>query len=115
MNGFRLKRVYEPPSDKDGYRVLTDRLWPRGQRKDEVKLDEWNKDIAPSAALRKWFNHQPERFEAFATQYRAELESKTDHLQRLRNIARTKPVTLLYAAKDEHNNQAVVLRQVLQS
>ena len=115
MNGFKLKRVYEPPSDEDGYRVLIDRLWPRGQRKAEMQLDEWNKDIAPSAALRKWFNHQPERFEAFATQYRAELVSKADDLQRLRNIAKTKLVTLLYAARDEHNNQAVVLKQVLLS
>lgn len=115
MGGFKLKRVYEAPSKEDGYRILVDRLWPRGQRKDTAQLDEWNKDIAPSPALRKWFDHQPARFEAFSAQYREELATKTDDLGRLRDIAKTKRVTLLYAAKDEHNNQAVVLKHVLES
>ena len=115
MIGFKLKRVYESPSGGDGYRILVDRLWPRGRRKDEAQLDEWNKDIAPSSTLRKWFNHQPERFEAFATKYRAELESKTADLQRLRDLATTNVVTLLYAAKDETHNQAVVLKRILES
>lgn len=115
MGGFKLKRIYESPSQEDGYRVLVDRLWPRGQRKEAAQLDEWNKDIAPSAALRKWFNHQPERFEAFSAQYCEELSAKTADLEKLRNIAKAKPVTLLYSAKDEDNNQAVVLKQVLES
>lgn len=115
MSGFRLKRVYEAPSKEDGYRILVDRLWPRGQRKDAAQLDEWNKDVAPSPALRKWFAHQPARFDAFSAQYREELTAKTANLDRLREIAKTTRVTLLYAAKDEHNNHAVVLKQVLES
>ncbi|MFB2120725.1 DUF488 domain-containing protein [Parapedobacter sp. 2B3] len=115
MDGFKLKRIYEAPSKEDGYRILVDRLWPRGQRKDAVQLDEWNKDLAPSSELRQWFDHQPPRFEAFATRYREELTAKTEDLDRLRDIAKTKWVTLLYAAKDEHHNQAVVLKQVLES
>ncbi|WP_262248756.1 DUF488 domain-containing protein [Parapedobacter soli] len=115
MGGFKIKRIYELPSGEDGYRVLVDRLWPRGQRKDEAKLDEWDKDIAPSPALRKWFNHQPERFEAFAAKYRTELASKATDIDRLRGLAKTQTVTLLYGAKDENMNQAVVLKQVLES
>ncbi len=115
MSGFKLKRVYETPSKEDGYRILVDRLWPRGQRKDAAQLDEWNKDIAPSPALRKWFDHQPERFPAFSAQYREELAAKAADLDRLRDIAKKKQVTLLYAAKDEHHNQAIVLKQVLDS
>lgn len=115
MAGFKLKRIYVPPSDEDGYRVLVDRLWPRGQRKDTAQLDEWNKDIAPSPALRKWFHHQPARFEAFAAQYREELLAKVSDLDRLRSLAKAKQVTLLYAAKDEYINHAIVLKQVLES
>lgn len=115
MAGFKLKRVYEPPSGEDGYRILVDRLWPRGQRKDTAQLDEWDKDIAPSPALRKWFDHQPARFEAFSARYREELSAKTSDLDRLRSLAKAQQVTLLYAAKDEHINQAVVLKQVLES
>ncbi|HWK99423.1 MAG TPA: DUF488 domain-containing protein [Parapedobacter sp.] len=115
MGEIKLKRVYETPSREDGYRVLVDRLWPRGQRKDAAQLDEWNKDIAPSSELRKWFDHQPARFDAFATKYREELAEKKADLDRLRDIAKTKLVTLLYAAKDERHNQAVVLKQVLES
>lgn len=115
MSGFKLKRVYEAPAKDDGYRILVDRLWPRGQRKETAQLDEWNKDIAPSADLRKWFDHQPPRFEAFSARYREELATKGTDLDRLRDIAKTKPVTLLYAAKDEQHNQAVVLKHVLES
>ncbi|MEC3881859.1 DUF488 domain-containing protein [Parapedobacter sp. 10938] len=115
MGGFKLKRVYEAPSEADGYRLLVDRLWPRGQRKDTAQLDEWNKDIAPSPALRKWFGHQPQRFDAFSAQYREELMAKSANLDRLREIAKKKKVTLLYAAKDDQHNHAVVLKQVLDS
>lgn len=115
MSKFKLKRVYETPSGEDGYRVLVDRLWPRGLQKSTAQLDEWDKDIAPSPELRKWFNHEPARFDTFAERYREELTAKTTDLNRLREIAKTKSVTLVYAAKDEHNNQAVVLKQVLES
>lgn len=115
MTGFKLKRIYELPSDEDGYRILVDRLWPRGQQKDAAQLDEWNKYIAPSPALRKWFDHQPTRFEAFSARYREELLAKTRDLDRLRSLAKAKQVTLLYAAKNEHINHAVVLKQVLES
>lgn len=115
MRGFKLKRVYEAPSKEDGCRILVDRIWPRGQRKDTVQLDEWNKDIAPSPALRKWFGHKPERFDAFSAQYREELAAKAADLDKLRDIAKKKTVTLLYGAKDEHHNHAVVLKQMLES
>ena len=114
MGGFRLKRIYEPPSREDGYRILVDRLWPRGQSKEAAQLDEWNKDIAPSAHLRKWFGHQADRFEAFSAQYREELMAKAADVDRLRRLAEKQPVTLLYAAKDERVNHAVVLKKVLE-
>ncbi len=115
MAGFQIKRVYDPPTKADGYRILVDRLWPRGQRKEEAKLDEWNKEIAPSTALRKWFDHQSARFEVFSARYREELAAKTADLNRLRDLAKKDRVTLLYAAKDEQLNQAIVLKHVLES
>jgi len=115
MNGFKVKRVYEAPSKEDGYRILVDRLWPRGQRKEAAQIDEWNQEIAPSPALRKWFNHQPDRFEAFSARYREELAEKASDLDKLRQIAEKRQVTLLYGAKDERHNQAVVLKHVLES
>jgi uncharacterized protein YeaO (DUF488 family) len=108
----RLKRVYEPPAKADGTRVLVDRLWPRGLSKAEAKVDVWLRDVAPSAALRKWFGHKPERFEAFATRYRAELKDNPA-LDELRGLARG-GVTLVYGAKDETHNQARVLAEVLE-
>ena len=104
-----IKRIYEEASEKDGYRVLVDRLWPRGISKEEAKLDEWIKEIAPSTELRKWFDHQQERFPAFAKRYEEELNIKNDHVERLRRIAEQQQVTLIYSAKNIHFNQAVVL------
>jgi len=110
-----VKRIYEQPEDGDGYRMLVDRLWPRGMKKEDARLDEWNKDIAPSNDLRKWFNHEPERFDEFAKRYVLELQDKTDELLRLSQIADTRGLTLLFAAKDLSHNQAVVLLQLLNS
>ena len=115
MNTIYIKRIYDEPSDKDGYRVLVDRLrlWPRGITKKEAKLDEWNKEIAPSTELRKWFNHQEANFEEFEKRYREELGTKQDGLSRLKNLAKTNTITLLYGAKNTRINQAVVLRNLL--
>jgi uncharacterized protein YeaO (DUF488 family) len=111
----RIKRVYDEPAPADGYRVLVDRLWPRGIRKDDATLDEWMKDVAPSTDLRQWFGHDPEKFDEFADRYRAELE-RSAALARLRALRREHDVvTLLYSAKDAEHNQAVVLRDLLGS
>lgn len=105
--------MYDAPAAADGHRVLVDRMWPRGLRKSEVSMDEWLKDVAPSTELRKWFGHEPERFEEFERRYRDELAG-SEALDRLRAICRDHSVvTLLYGAKDEEHNQAEVLRRVL--
>ncbi|MDT3680503.1 MAG: DUF488 family protein [Burkholderiaceae bacterium] len=108
-----IQRAYEDPGRDDGYRVLVDRVWPRGRRKEELALDEWAKDVAPSTALRKWFGHEPERWEAFRERYRDEL-AQPETRERLRALVRAagdRPLTLVYSAKDEQHNQAVVLRE----
>jgi len=110
---LRLKRAYESPAPDDGMRILVDRLWPRGLRKDEAKLDELMKDIAPSTELRRWFGHDPERWPEFQQRYRAELARHEEQLDNLRNLAREQTVTLVYGARDEEHNDAVVLRDVL--
>ena len=108
-----IKRIYEPASRSDGMRILVDRMWPRGIKKDKAKIDVWLKDVAPSTALRRWFGHEPARWKTFRERYRAEL-SKSEALAQLRDLARTaKRVTLLYSARDERHNQAVVLAEVL--
>jgi uncharacterized protein YeaO (DUF488 family) len=107
---IQLKRAYLPPSDADGVRVLVDRLWPRGLRKSDAAIDRWLKDIAPSTELRRWFGHDPERWSEFRRRYRAELSHKADLLAELRRIARAGRLTLIYAARDELHNEAVVLR-----
>jgi uncharacterized protein YeaO (DUF488 family) len=109
----RLKRAYEQASRDDGKRVLVDRLWPRGVSKAEAKIDAWIKDIAPSATLRKWFDHDPQRWPEFRGRYRTELKHKTGLVRDLRRKAREGPITLVYAARDEVHNDAVVLRNVL--
>ncbi|MBK5210620.1 MAG: DUF488 domain-containing protein [Flavobacteriaceae bacterium] len=113
MDTIYIKRIYDEPSDKDGYRVLVDRLWPRGISKKDANLDEWNKEIAPSTELRKWFSHREAYFEEFEKRYRAELEAKQEELSRLKDLAKTNTVTLLYGAKNTKINQAVVLRNLL--
>lgn len=109
----QLKRAYEAASSDDGTRVLVDRLWPRGVSKDDAALDQWMKDIAPSTDLRKWFDHDPARWEEFCHRYGAELHKNGDLLKELRSIARKQRVTLVYSAHDEAHNDAVVLRKVL--
>ncbi|SHH77606.1 Uncharacterized conserved protein YeaO, DUF488 family [Chryseolinea serpens] len=106
-----IKRVYEPFSKADGYRILVDRLWPRGIKKEAAHVDLWLKEVAPSTALRKWFNHEPEKWKSFLTKYNAELKGSAalEELQALRKQHKT--VTLLYGAKDEQHNQAVALKQ----
>jgi uncharacterized protein YeaO (DUF488 family) len=110
---IRVKRAYEPPSPEDGTRVLVDRLWPRGVRKSELAIGRWLKEIAPSTELRRWFGHDPARWEEFRRRYRAELAAHADLLDDLRRLGRAGPLTLVYAAHDEQHNQAVVLRDVL--
>ncbi len=113
MGQIQIKRIYDPPSDDDGYRVLVDRLWPRGISKDEAKLDEWNRDIAPSNELRKWFGHEEERFSEFELKYLQELKDKKEMLEELRERAEKGTVSLLYGAKNVKKNQAVVLKKLL--
>lgn len=106
---IKIKRVYEPAEQGDGYRVLVDRLWPRGLKKEAAELDLWLKEIAPSPTLRTWFGHKPERFAEFSKKYRAELKANPAVAQ-LRALAREhKTVTLLYGARDTEHNHAVVL------
>lgn len=113
MKKIELKRIYEMASDDDGYRILVDRLWPRGVKKEDARLNEWNKEIAPSSELRKWFGHKPERYESFAENYRMELSHKTEELKKILGIARTQNIKLLYAAKDPTINHATILRAEL--
>ena len=111
---MRVKRVYEKPSKNDGWRVLVDRLWPRGMTKEAASADVWLKDIAPSDALRKWFGHEPEKWTAFRRKYRAELAKKKEMISELRKMEKEHgTLTLLYGAKDEQHNQAVALAEVL--
>jgi uncharacterized protein YeaO (DUF488 family) len=109
-----IKRVYETPSDGDGYRLLVDRLWPRGVSKERARLDEWCKEVAPSTELRKWFGHAPERFELFSERYREELVGREALLERLREIAASQRLTLVIGAKDPRYNHARVLRDLLE-
>jgi uncharacterized protein YeaO (DUF488 family) len=108
-----LKRAYEPPTESDGYRVLVDRLWPRGVSRERARLDQWERDLAPSDQLRTWFGHDPARFGEFRRRYIRELEGQTRRLRDLRRIARKGRLTLVYAARDHEHNDAVVLAEVL--
>ena len=108
-----LKRAYEAAEAADGTRILVDRLWPRGVSKQEAALDDWMKDIAPSTELRQWFGHEPSRWAEFQRRYKAELRQHAAELERLRGIAAKGALTLVYAARDEAHNDAVVLRDVL--
>ena len=110
---IQIKRIYEAPAKDDGYRMLVDRLWPRGVSKGEAQLQEWNKEIAPSAELRKWFDHKEERFDEFSKLYEAELLKKPVELNRIKSLADKEPLTLLFGAKDHKRNQAYVLCNVL--
>jgi uncharacterized protein YeaO (DUF488 family) len=109
----RLKRAYEPAASGDGYRVLIDRLWPRGVSRERVKLDAWEKELAPSTKLRRWFAHKPGRFEEFRRRYLEELRDQRPGLTALRRRARQGGVTLVYSAHDTEHNDAIVLADVL--
>jgi len=108
-----MKRAYDPAEPRDGYRVLVDRLWPRGVSKERARLDEWARELAPSAELRTWFGHDPERFAEFERRYRAELTAHEEKLDELRRRAREGTLTLVYGARDEEHNDAVVLAELL--
>ena len=109
----RLKRSYEPAASADGYRVLIDRLWPRGVSRERARLDDWARELAPSDELRKWFDHVPERFGEFRSRYRGELAVHGERIEELRRRASVGPLTVLYAARDQQHNNAVVLVEVL--
>lgn len=111
---IRVKRVYEPPAPDDGLRLLVDRLWPRGLTKEQARIDRWLKDIAPSPELRGWFGHDPQRWLEFQERYRRELETHSPTLHEIAELGRQGAITLVYAARDEQHNNAVVLRQVLE-
>ncbi|MGH7156799.1 MAG: DUF488 domain-containing protein [Candidatus Saccharimonadales bacterium] len=109
-----IKRIYEPKSPNDGYRVLVDRLWPRGVSKDKAAIDLWMKDIGPSNELRKWFNHDPKKWLEFQKRYEVVLKSKTDELDSLRRLEKEhRTVTMLYGARDQQHNEAVVIAGML--
>jgi uncharacterized protein YeaO (DUF488 family) len=111
---FKLKRAYEKASRTDGFRVLVERLWPRGVTKVQARLDLWLKDVAPSTELRKWFNHDPAKWKDFQARYAAELKGKTEPLRLLKEKSKQGDVTLIYAAKDEDHNGALALKQLLE-
>jgi uncharacterized protein YeaO (DUF488 family) len=115
MHAVELKRAYEPPSSRDGMRVLVDRMWPRGLPKRNAHIDLWLKDIAPSTALRQWFGHDSARWSEFRRRYRAELVRNPAPLEHLRELARAGRLTLVFGARDERHNQAVVLKGLLAS
>jgi uncharacterized protein YeaO (DUF488 family) len=110
---LKIKRVYDPASHEDGKRILIDRLWPRGLKKEEVKIDEWLKEIAPSDELRKWFSHDPSRYREFKKRYTKELKQKKELVGQIRNEAKKGTVTLLFSAKDTEHNNATALEELL--
>jgi len=110
---IKIKRVYDPPEADDGKRILIDRLWPRGIRKESLEMDEWLKDIAPSDGLRKWFSHDPAKYHEFKKRYVKELEKKKETIERIRDEAKKETVTLLFSAKDVEHNNATILKEVL--
>ena len=111
--GIRLKRAYEPAAASDGYRILIDRIWPRGVARKDARLDEWARELAPSAELRRWFGHDPARFEEFRRRYVEELAAQEEKLRELRRRAREGTLTLVYGARDTEHNDALVLAELL--
>jgi uncharacterized protein YeaO (DUF488 family) len=110
---IRIKRVYEEPDGEDGTRILVDRLWPRGLTKEKAKVDLWLKDVAPSTELRKWFGHDPARWAEFESRYREELKKNKEQVSLLREAVAKGAATLVYGAKDQQHNEAVVLQRFL--
>ena len=114
MNGIQIRRIYEPPAPEDGARVLVDRLWPRGVKKERLRLTGWLREVAPGDALRQWFKHDPAKWNEFQRRYAAELESNPQAWQPLLQAARKGNVTLLFGAKDPEHNNAVALKAFLE-
>lgn len=112
---IRIKRVYEKPDKADGRRILVDRLWARGLSKEKAKVDVWAKEIAPSTALRRWYGHDPNKWTEFKSRYAEELQARTDLVEALLQEVRGSMVTLLYSAKEEQRNNAVALKEYLES
>jgi len=112
---LRLKRAYEPAGHADGYRILIDRLWPRGLSKEKAAVNEWMKEVAPSADLRRWFGHDPERWRAFRRRYERELRAREELVREIAALASRRRVTLVYGARDEAHNDAVVLAAVVRA
>lgn len=110
---IELKRAYEKPEPSDGTRILVDRLWPRGLTKEKAAIDIWLKDLAPSAELRKWFGHDPKKWRGFGRRYRAELKQRGDQLRLIKRKAGEGRLTLIYGARDQEHNEAVILKQFL--
>jgi uncharacterized protein YeaO (DUF488 family) len=115
VSGIKLKRVYDEPDPDDGFRILVDRLWPRGVSKNRAHIDLWLKDIAPSTELRQWFGHDPAKWRTFTARYARELKENKSVVDELLRHAKAEPVTLVYGAKDEEHNDAVVLKAFLES
>lgn len=113
MERIQIKRVYELPTKTDGFRILVDRVWPRGLKKSDAAVDLWMKDVAPSTQLRKWFNHDPARWKVFREKYRAELRQHNSELEELKAYAAKRHLTLVYSARDTEHNQALALQEVL--
>ncbi len=111
---IRLKRAYEPPEETDGLRILVDRLWPRGISKERLQLDGWEKVLTPSSSLRKWFSHEPDKWEEFRRFYLEELDNHREEAIALLSRAKQSRVTLVYAARDERHNHALVLKEFLE-
>jgi len=112
---IRTKRVYDPVGENDGYRVLVDRVWPRGLSRDKARIDEWAKELAPSRELRQWFGHDPAKWEAFRQRYFAELARQEGRLQELVEMARSVPLTLVFSSRETRYNNAVALKEYLES
>jgi uncharacterized protein YeaO (DUF488 family) len=110
---IQLKRAYEKPERADGFRILVDRLWPRGLTKEKAAIDLWLKDLGPSTELRKWFGHDPKKWRGFRSRYRTELKQRGDQLRLIERKANEGTVTLIYGARDQQHNEAVVLKQLL--
>lgn len=113
-NMIKIKRAYDEASDDDGYRILVGRLWPRGVTKERAAIDLWLKDVAPSTALRKWFRHDPKKWDAFRERYRKELESKQGDIEIIMRKAKEGTVTLIYSARDREHNAAVALKEYIE-
>lgn len=112
---LRVRRVYDPPARTDGCRVLVDRIWPRGLSKEDAKLDAWIRDVAPSAELRKWFGHEPSKWEAFKRKYFRELDGRREAIEELLTTCSKRTLTLLFSAKDTEHNNAVALKEYLEA